>query len=186
MKKCKKCGESKTLDCFYKDKYSKDGHRSYCKNCANKSHAEWEAQNVETARQHALTSYQKRKDKVSQRRKELRLQNPEKYREQAKTTRRKNLLHYRKKGREASWLRAGIVGMTYEIYEQMLEEQNHKCAVCLTDQSLLKKNLGVDHNHSTGEPRGLLCDACNRAIGYLKESKHLFNAAVQYLEKYEE
>lgn len=185
MKVCKKCGDEKPFSSFSKDKYQKDGYKTACKTCCTASHAQWVAENTEKANEHATRSYHRRKEAVSQRRKELRQMDPEKYRQKAKETRLKNLAHYQRKGREASWKRAGIVGMNYERYSEMLEEQNHCCAICETPQTLLKKNLGVDHNHTTGEPRGLLCDACNRAIGYLKESKLFFQRAVNYLESYD-
>lgn len=175
----------KPLECFTKDKIKKDGHKNICKECSRNALTKWVSENPEKANQIALKSYHERKTLISQRRKELRQQDPKKYREQAKATRLKNLFHYQCKNREASWKRAGIIGMTYAIYEKMLEEQNHRCAVCQTHQSMLGKNLGVDHDHLSGKPRGLLCDACNRAIGYLKESRVLFQSAIEYLDHYE-
>ena len=46
-----------------------------------------------------------------------------------------------------------------------------------------KKGLVVDHDHKTGEVRGLLCGPCNRALGFLKEDISNFNNAIQYLLK---
>lgn len=56
-------------------------------------------------------------------------------------------------------------GMTLEEYRKMYEKQNGKCLICEKEGK-----LDVDHNHSTGEIRGLLCNACNRGIGFLKDS----------------
>ena len=43
------------------------------------------------------------------------------------------------------------------------------------------KNLAVDHNHSTGEVRDLLCGNCNAAIGFLQENVEIAKKAVEYL-----
>lgn len=63
-------------------------------------------------------------------------------------------------------------GITLKQYNQMLKAQNNSCAICKRDRSNFKNNLAVDHDHKTGEVRGLLCFYCNkRVIGRLtKES----------------
>jgi hypothetical protein len=76
-------------------------------------------------------------------------------------------------------------GISLEIYESILIEQNYCCAICGKHQSNFKKRLAVDHNHETGEIRGLLCTGCNKFIisdrtanffekivNYMKNSKH--------------
>lgn len=52
-------------------------------------------------------------------------------------------------------------GMTVEGYERMYQEQDGKCAVCAEPFEV----LCIDHNHSTGAVRQLLCASCNTAIG---------------------
>lgn len=57
-------------------------------------------------------------------------------------------------------------GITLEQYNQMLDKQDHCCAICDKHKSEFNQNLAVDHNHVTGEIRGLLCTYCNhRVIG---------------------
>ena len=57
-------------------------------------------------------------------------------------------------------------GITEEQYNIMLERQNHCCAICDRHEDQFTKRLAVDHNHATGEIRGLLCAYCNhRVIG---------------------
>lgn len=61
-------------------------------------------------------------------------------------------------------------GITPERYDEMLAEQNNRCAICGgTDVRGTGANLSVDHNHRTGEVRGLLCQPCNLALGHLEE-----------------
>ena len=70
--------------------------------------------------------------------------------------------------------------ITLEQYDQMHAEQNGCCAICNTHESKLK-TLVVDHNHSTGQVRGLLCHYCNTSIGFLRDRPHLARAAAKYL-----
>ena len=74
-------------------------------------------------------------------------------------------------------------GITIDQYEELLKKQDYKCGVCLRHKDEFNKALAVDHNHSTGEVRGLLCQHCNqRVIGRHKEPE-LFRRAWQYLLK---
>lgn len=74
-------------------------------------------------------------------------------------------------------------GLGFKEYEEMLFNQNGVCAICSGEppKNQHKKRLNIDHCHSTGKIRGLLCDACNRAIGLLKDSPDLLNKAISYL-----
>jgi len=79
--------------------------------------------------------------------------------------------------------------MTLQDYTLILEKQNHKCAICGTDETFydkngLKSSLAVDHCHETGKLRGLLCHRCNTGIGSLRDSIDLLLKAIMYLEKY--
>lgn len=185
MKPCKTCGVTKSFDSYHKDKSKKDGFRNICKECAFNSHKVWVESNKSHCNEHAMNSYNRRKEEIANRRRELRQSNPEKYREQRKKTRSKNIEYYRQKSRETSWKNAGIKNMTYAIYETMLKSQNYSCAICHTPQELLSRNLDVDHDHSTGEVRGLLCVNCNRGVGHFKEKESLFLSALNYLKKYD-
>lgn len=74
-------------------------------------------------------------------------------------------------------------GISLEKYEELLVAQNHKCAICGKDEvEVPKKRLCVDHCHTTGKVRGLLCHYCNIAIGHMFDSTENLNKAVQYLE----
>ena len=67
------------------------------------------------------------------------------------------------------------------MWEELLVKQNFCCAICKTHQSKLKKRLVVDHSHSTGEVRGLLCANCNAAIGLLQDDALNCFRASKYL-----
>jgi hypothetical protein len=75
-------------------------------------------------------------------------------------------------------------GIEPEYYYEMLASQNNKCAICSisVEEYKLDSKFCVDHDHSTGEVRGLLCRQCNTGIGLLKDSPILCYTAYQYLE----
>lgn len=78
-------------------------------------------------------------------------------------------------------------GINLINYKELLEQQNNKCAICGTTGELRAKfnnsaiPLVVDHNHKTGEVRGLLCHTCNTALGQFNDSKQLLTNAITYL-----
>jgi hypothetical protein len=73
-------------------------------------------------------------------------------------------------------------GITIDDYNEMFQEQGGRCAICGKHQSEFKNRLYVDHNHSTGTVRGLLCQKCNTAIGLLSDDIILVRMAAEYLE----
>lgn len=73
-----------------------------------------------------------------------------------------------------------LYSITIEEYAAMLESQGYVCAIC-KEECKTKKSLSVDHDHVTGVVRGLLCNACNRAIGMLKDSPDILRRAADYL-----
>ena len=73
-------------------------------------------------------------------------------------------------------------GISYQEYQVMLAAQNNGCAICGTTDTGKRKAFHVDHNHTTGEVRGLLCGNCNSGIGNLRDDIGLLKRAIQYLE----
>jgi len=72
-------------------------------------------------------------------------------------------------------------GITLAEYDTMLEQQGGCCKVCGTTDSGGKGRFHVDHNHTTGKVRGLLCNGCNIGIGHLKDSPDVLLKAAAYL-----
>jgi hypothetical protein len=78
-------------------------------------------------------------------------------------------------------------GMTPEDYEQMFDEQQGLCALCLrpetdTYPNGVVKRLCVDHDHETGRVRGLLCRACNVGMGLFGESAEMLRRAADHID----
>lgn len=175
MKTCSRCKQVLDFDAYYTDASKKDGRSSRCISCLKDSHRQYYEQNKNQLASYAKKIYHQNREKIRERRKELRQLNPEKKREEA----RRN--YCPKKNKLRGWKQAGIVGMTLEKYQQLLDQQNYSCAICNTHESKFKKALSLDHDHSTGKARGLLCDNCNRALGYLKESETIVNNLLTYI-----
>lgn len=86
--------------------------------------------------------------------------------------------------RRASKLRSKF-GITIETYDQMSEAQNGVCAICKRS-CRSGRRLAVDHCHRTGAIRGLLCKACNTALGFLEDQPELLDRAKEYLRQHSE
>jgi hypothetical protein len=79
-------------------------------------------------------------------------------------------------------------GITLSEYQTTLDLQGGKCAICNEGETARSnagyvKNLAVDHCHTTGEVRGLLCNRCNVGIGYLNDDVVRLHSAIKYLNK---
>jgi hypothetical protein len=69
-------------------------------------------------------------------------------------------------------------------YDRMHAEQDGKCAICgSTDPGAGRAMLAVDHDHTTGAIRGLLCNGCNVALGHLKDDVSRLRSAIDYLNR---
>lgn len=68
-------------------------------------------------------------------------------------------------------------GITKKEYEIMNLSQKGKCAICKT-----KDTYAVDHCHSTGVVRGLLCRECNLGLGMFQDNTEFLNSAIKYLQ----
>jgi len=52
------------------------------------------------------------------------------------------------------------------------------CSICFNQSKLVR-----DHNHKTGKNRGLLCDWCNRGLGFFRDSSDILRRAAIYVEE---
>ena len=153
MKKCTRCGETKFLDGFHRDKSNKDGLYTYCKVCACAKAAAW------------------------------RDADPVRHSESQRRSRQKNPRVYRNK------ILRRTFGITLEEYEAIEQAQGGVCAICrnpeteIHPQSKKLRHLAVDHDHDTGQIRGLLCNSCNRALGLMRDNEQIVLSAYLYLTK---
>lgn len=83
-------------------------------------------------------------------------------------------------------------GVTEAEYNQMFVDQQGVCSICGRPEERLNRagtgvsKLAIDHNHTTGQIRSLLCHRCNAAIGLLREDIGLLAKAIEYLDRWSE
>ena len=102
--------------------------------------------------------------------------NPEKYKEYT------NSKPYRPELKRKANLKT--FGLTIQQYEEMLQQQNGVCAICL-ETCTSGKRLAVDHCHATGKVRQLLCRRCNQSMGKFNDDPILLQKVVDYLLKWQ-
>ena len=71
-------------------------------------------------------------------------------------------------------------GLTTEEFSAMIEQQNNKCKIC----ECYMVPPQVDHNHTTGKVRALLCRSCNTSLGLLKEDSKILYNMISYINDY--
>jgi hypothetical protein len=168
-KRCYHCKQIKLVCLFHKNKRSKDGVCWVCKICYNK-YRKLHPTSKEVIRKAKKKYY----DKNEEKRKQYYEQNKERIKQANRDWHKK----HRKKDKNIILKR--LYGITLKEYNDFLQSQNGVCKVC-KEPSKKNRRLCVDHNHKTGEIRGLLCDSCNKALGLLKDDKRTVKNLYVYL-----
>lgn len=194
-KLCTTCGEVKSIDLFAKPK------REYCKPCNNKRIKAWrDAQRaiVLAARGPIIPRTEKPCKKCST------VYPIEHYYLQGgdrgsycrkccsaiASERRKNM-RVDVLARERLRYKTKRMGTTPEWFDNTLTKQNGVCAICGNGETHPTKaggetrSLAIDHNHKTGEVRGLLCCKCNQSLHLLERNRDWAQAAVRYLQEFD-
>ena len=153
MKTCSACKTLKSTDEFPKSKQTKDGLYSWCKICSRQRKYESKLRDKERNPEEYRAKWKKYQTTYKQR-------NPEKH--------------------QAAERRRGLrkFGITPEDYDRMFESRSGLCEICGMTSD---KRLAVDHDHVTGEVRGLLCGSCNMALGQLEER---ITQTLEYIQRY--
>ncbi len=178
IKVCTKCktGYAATAEYFSRDRTRKDGLRSNCKKCVRV----YRQENRERRRDRNRLWRSKNRKKVRATSRRYRLKHKRELSEQNRRYRKRN----------PDRLRNKRFGLADGQYNEMLERQNHVCAICGLPEVIKDKRsdgaraLSVDHNHKTNKIRGLLCNRCNSAIGNLCVDDHgveLLCSAISYV-----
>jgi hypothetical protein len=164
MKRCRDCGEEKPLTEFYAEKACKDGLRPECKACNLARRAVWYERNRAREIARVKAWQQRNRDRVNETQRRTR--------ERRKPAARED--HLRRK-----------FGITQADYERMLATQGGGCAICARAPRA-GSSLHVDHDHESGEVRGLLCFRCNGGLGQFAEDEDRLGDAMAYLTRNDE
>lgn len=169
---CKKCNIVKDLGEFYNAR-SRTGkyYRVWkCNSCVNAHNRERYNTGPEERRQALRRRSRNWKDNNPQRLAEYEARNFEKHRK-----------------RDQNYGLVRNFGITMDEYNLLLHEQKGVCAICQKPETAMQRGiiklLAVDHCHTTGKIRGLLCGRCNPAIGCFREDESIILAAIIYLQK---
>ena len=206
MKICSKCKIEKDETEFKTSKRVKPGLTAMCKDCINKQQKQWRENNPETYKECQEKWRRENPEKSKNSMATWRENNPEKYKECQKNYRDNNVekryednnnwrinhLELRKNDRKA-WAKENPekirifkrkdklkkYGLSLEEFEHMAKQQDNKCLICGGPGR--NDLLCVDHDHITGQVRGLLCSNCNTGLGMFKDSIEVLKKALEYL-----
>jgi len=160
MKKCTKCKKEKLESDFSYQNKSENKFMSICKDCISEYQKNKRLNNIEKQKKLDKIIYQKTKERRIKYAKEYRIKYPDR-------TRNTNL--------------KSKYGIDQSEYNKKLIEQDNKCAICEISIVDYGKIFCVDHDHNTNKVRGLVCDTCNRGLGYYEKYKDIY---IRYLNKY--
>lgn len=76
-------------------------------------------------------------------------------------------------------------GLTLEQRNAMLLAQDNVCAGCSSPEAGGRHGWHMDHCHTTGKVRGLLCNGCNLALGHVKDNPHRLRELAAYVERHQ-
>lgn len=164
MRVCSQCKIEKPLDSFHKDKSNLSGYRCNCKDCCKIYYTS--ERSLELCRKRNKTEKRKNYLKIYHKRPEIKI-----------LERGNHLRRY--------W--PGITGkQAYARYEEIFKSQNGKCLLCHINQKDINRVFDVDHCHKTGKVRGLLCNNCNKFVGFLEKNTELFVKIEKYIKLHKE
>lgn len=180
-KQCRTCEQVLPVSMFYKKTSAKDGYNGRCKAC-EKEYKQTDAYKKTHAKRN-LERYHKDKKKIQARRKELydpvqkREYNQDYYqRNREKVLEQKKLTYER-----GDWYKHRF-GITFDSVMELKEEQDYACAICGKPEEDNGKMLAVDHCHTSGRIRGLLCSKCNTGLGHFDDNTETMKKAIEYLQ----
>lgn len=190
MKRCRVCGESKSLDDFYRRQGGRDGHRNDCKSCVSDRASHWQSVNREKRNERLARWRERHRERLREYSMNWRTAHPERAREIHEAWRVAN------PQKLAEWSHAARLkryGLTDEQFWSLLASQDYSCAICRVPFEAGRYNrVHIDHDHaccpaggSCGEcVRGMLCRSCNQGLGLLDDDPARLRAAADYLERH--
>lgn len=135
---------------------------------------EYVNKNKEFFKEYRSKWVEENRDRVNESYNNNRLKNPEKFREKSRK--------YYKENKKTMNIKRVFrkTGISQEQYDLMIKNQDNKCAIC-KKAPYKNKKLFIDHCHSTGNIRGLLCNSCNSGLGFFKDNCDFMLFAIEYL-----
>jgi hypothetical protein len=159
VKTCTNCGQAKPLSDYYRQSSQKSGLNPRCKPCVSAANKQWAIEHADRDRELKRNRARRIKSLTS------RVVDPA----------RRRADHYRR-----------TYGLTADEAARFEARLYGPCDICGDIESMVHGSAGphlsVDHDHKTGKVRGLLCFACNRAIGCGRDDPARLRKMAAYLE----
>lgn len=175
MKTCCHCKQSKPYSEFHKNRSQPDGYAHRCKSCIKEYYDEPKMRSQRN--QQKRDYYSQNKEEIDAKQKVYYYTNREEILEKQRERYHTNPSVRERHIASAIKSKHGITAEEYqELYDKFFEAQGGVCRICGMDDKLV-----LDHNHETGEYRGLLCNKCNRGLGYFQDDPDVLLSAYQYL-----
>lgn len=191
-KKCSVCKKYKSYSEYYPySGRSKDGYRSSCKECGVKENRRWQEKNKLADPVFIAERLCIRCEKILPR-EAFGFSKSSKYHLKTicrKCTTKDHAIWMRKttsKPKSREYRLKRVYGITQVDFETMLIRQNKLCANCaeVLENKSMGKSICIDHNHTTGRVRGILCHKCNSMSGAIERPGFL-KEVMQYFAKYD-
>ena len=162
-KKCSRCKLLLPVELFSKTGPLKCGYNSRCKQC-------------DRDRQLSLLENMS-EEEVKNRNERCKVANRKSY-----CKHKEKYLNYYKTKKTKIRIIERKYGLCEGAYKELLDSQDNKCAICESEFGDTKK-VHVDHCHTTGKVRGILCQYCNIGLGSMKDDIDVLYKAIKYLTK---
>ena len=172
QKWCTKCKILKEWNDFSSMKKDPTKKNSWCKKCEDDKNKKWAEKNPEKVKEYSKQHHLKELEENRRRHSSYYHNNKESRKKKIKI----NAMHR--------------IGWNEEYFNYCKDTQKNKCAICGNEESCKDgksgkiRELSMDHNHSTGKARELLCSKCNQGIRALKEDVVVLENAIKYLKKH--
>ncbi|KKN64882.1 hypothetical protein LCGC14_0487160 [marine sediment metagenome] len=170
---CRGCQIELPLSAFSKHRTSAGKLRPRCRKCESLRHREYYLKNQKQITQRQRKYYHSKPGQEAARK--YRVANRDKINHRQRIYR--NLGHSQESRRR--WKLRYKYGITLERHKQIYTDQGNCCAIC--KRPLPYNKIHTDHDHRTGEIRGLLCRGCNIGLGGFEDNPKSLRQAINYL-----
>lgn len=142
-------------------------------------------QNAERIRAYKRDYYAENPEELNQRNRNWYNKNKEKHNKKRRATRANATPTQKQSYKNMNFLNniRRKYGLSKNEYLMLFDECEEKCCICLNPETGPSTRLGVDHNHSNGKIRGLLCISCNVGLGNFFDNEDFLKRAIEYVNK---
>lgn len=178
---CNTCSEDLPLESFHKNNARKDGHQNICKNCCLEYNRKRLNQTPRRVVKDGFKYCLKCKQELPLNKFSTRVSRYDFVNDSCEGCMKEYRTKIGVEGGRARYIRS-TYGLSWEDYTNLFIKQQGKCGICNKDIFLaagdVNQTAHVDHNHTNGKVRGLLCGNCNKGIGYLNDDVKVMQCAI--------